>query len=182
MVDVGIGTFFSNIVMFFIILTTALTLYSQGFTTLENSTQIAKALEPLAGSFTMILYSCGLIGTGFLAIVTLAGSSAYALSDCFSHPFGFDKKWRQAKLFYLIIALSTFGAVALDFLNINPVKMLYWSALLNGLLAPFLLIGILSIASDEKIMHGQISSLLSRITVGFTIILMFIAIIGMFAL
>jgi NRAMP (natural resistance-associated macrophage protein)-like metal ion transporter len=179
-IDVGIGTFFSNLVMFFIILTTALTLHTQGITNLETSSQVAKALEPVAGSMTMILYTSGLIGTGFLAIVTLAGSSAYALSDSFLRPFGLNKKWKQAKLFYMVILFSTFGAVGLDFLNTNPIKMLYWSAILNGVLAPFLLIGILMVASDSKLMQGQPSSKLARIVVGTTIILMFLAMIGMF--
>lgn len=178
-IDVGIGTFFSNLVMFFIILTTALTLHAQGITNLETSSQVAKALEPVAGSLTMILYTSGLIGTGFLAIVTLAGSSAYALSDTFFRPFGLNKKWKQAKLFYVVILFSTFAAVGLDFLDTNPIQMLYWSAILNGILAPFLLIGILMIASDSKIMQNQPSSMLARIVVGTTILLMFGAMIAM---
>jgi NRAMP (natural resistance-associated macrophage protein)-like metal ion transporter len=178
-IDVAIGTFFSNIVMFFIILTTALTLHLHGITNIETSSQVAKALEPIAGSSTMILYTLGLIGTGVLAIVTLAGSSAYAFADTFSWPFGFDKKLKQAKSFYFIILLSTFIAVAFDFSNINAIKILYWSAILNGILAPFLLVGILIIASDSKIMENQPSSKISKIIVGATIILMFLSLTGM---
>ena len=178
-IDVGLGTFFSNIVMFFIILTTALTLHEQGITDLETSSQVAKALEPAAGSLTMILYTTGLIGTGLLAIVTLAGSSAYALSDAFSWTFGLNKKLWQAKSFYVVILFSTFAAVGLDFSGINPIKMLYWSAILNGILAPFLLIGIVAIAADSKIMLGQTSSKFSLAIVIFTIVIMLVALVAM---
>lgn len=179
-IDVTIGTFFSNLVMFFIILTTALTLHKQGITNLETSSQVAQALEPAAGSFTMILYTAGLIGTGFLGIVTLAGSSAYALCESFSWKFGLDKKLKQALQFYIIIIISSFGAVGLDFLDINPIKMLYLSSILNGILAPFLLIGVLIIARDKKIMQNQPSSKISQIIVLLTILIMLVCALLMF--
>ena len=178
--DVGIGTFFSNVVMFFIILTTALTLNRHGITHIETSAQVAKALEPLAGRFAKLLYMLGLLGTGLLAIPTLTGSAAYALSETFAWRPGLDAKLRKAKPFYAVILLSTLVAVIFDFADFNPVKALYWSAVLNGLLAPFLLIGILMVASDEKLMQGQPSSILNRLVVALTTLIMFGAALGMF--
>ncbi|MDE2385955.1 MAG: Nramp family divalent metal transporter [Alphaproteobacteria bacterium] len=179
-IDVGIGTFFSNIVMFFIILTTALTLNVHGLTTLSTTAEVASALEPLAGKQAMLLYTIGIIGVGLLAIPTLTGSAAYAFSETFRWRHGLDEKWWQARAFYGVIVLSTLAGIAMDFLNINPVSALFWTAVINGVLAPFLLVGILMVARDRDIMHGQPSSLLSQIVVGVTIILMFGAAVGLF--
>ena len=179
-IDVGVGSFFSNLVMFFIILTTALTLHRHGVTQIETSRQVAEALRPLAGRFAELLYTLGIIGTGLLAIPTLSGSAAYAFAETFGWRHGLDQKLRNARYFYGIVALSTVAGISLDFANINPVKALYWSAVVNGLLAPFLLIGILAIACDRNCMHGQPSSWLSRIVVALAALLMFGAAAGMF--
>jgi Mn2+/Fe2+ NRAMP family transporter len=180
--DVGLGTFFSNFVMFFIILTTAITLYAHGITKLETSRQVAEALRPLAGNLAYWLYTLGLLGVGFLAIPTLTGSAAFAFAELFNWRHGLDEKPKRAKSFYGVIALSTLIAVVLDFSGINPVKALYWTAVVNGLLAPFLLSGILVVASDSKLMQGQPSSRLGRVVVLAVTIAMFIAAIAMFAL
>ena len=178
--DVGSGTFASNFVMYFIILTTALTLHKSGVAEIETSRQAAEALRPLAGNFAAILFTAGVIGTGFLAIPTLAGSGAYAFAETFSWRQGLDEKLLRARGFYAVFVASIGIGIALDFLNISPIKALYWTAIINGLLAPFLLVGILIIASSRKIMRGQPSSITSRIVVGFTALLMFGAAIGMF--
>jgi NRAMP (natural resistance-associated macrophage protein)-like metal ion transporter len=178
--DVGVGTFFSNLVMFFIILTTALTLHKHGITKIETSKQAAEALAPLAGKFASLLYTFGIIGVGLLAIPTLAGSAAYAFAETFHWKYGLDRKLKQARSFYAVVICSTVAGIVLDFANVNPIKALYWTAILNGLLAPFLLIGILLVASDAKVMRGQPSSMLSRSIVGVTTALMFAAAIGMF--
>jgi NRAMP (natural resistance-associated macrophage protein)-like metal ion transporter len=178
--DVGVGTFFSNLVMFFIILTTALTLHRHGITHIETSRQAAEALTPLAGRFATILYTVGIIGVGLLAIPTLSGSAAYAFAETFRWRFGLDQKLRSARYFYGVVVLSTMAGITLDFADVNPIKALYWSAVLNGLLAPFLLVAILLIASDRKLMAGQPSSGLSRTVVVLTTLLMFFAAIGMF--
>jgi NRAMP (natural resistance-associated macrophage protein)-like metal ion transporter len=180
--DVGVGTAFSNLVMFFIILTTALTLHRHGITRIETSRQVAEALRPLAGRFAEILYTLGLLGVGLLAIPTLSGSAAYAFAETFGWRQGLDQKLGVARYFYGVVALSTAAGVLLDFANVNPVKALYWSAVLNGLLAPFLLIGILGAASDRKLMNGEPSSRLALWVVGVTAILMFGAAAGMFLL
>ena len=178
--DVGTGTFFSNLVMYFIILTTALTLNKNGITQIETSKQAAEALLPLAGKFAYLLYTVGLIGVGFLAVPTLAGSAAYAFAETFHWQQGLDQKLKHARAFYAVVILSTLAGIALDFANVNPVKALFWTAVINGLLAPFLLVGILLVASDSKIMHGQPSSRLSLAVVGSTAVCMFGAAIGLF--
>ena len=179
-IDVGVGTFFSNAVMFFIIVTTALTLHRHGITNIETSRQAAEALRPLAGDGCFLLFTAGLIGTGLLAIPTLSGSAAYALAETFGWREGLDEKIDKARAFYAVVLLSTAIGIGLDFADVNPVSALYWSAVINGLLAPFLLLGILAVASDSTIMHGQPSSRLGRITVAAATLLMFGAGIGMF--
>jgi len=178
--DVGSGTFFSNLVMFFIILTTSLTLHAHGKTHIETSRQAAEALLPIAGRWAATLYTIGIFGVGFLAIPTLAGSAAYAFAETFRWREGLDQKPRRAWGFYSIVVIATALGILLDFLHVNAIKILFGSAVINGLLAPFLLVAILLLASDAKIMCGQPSSRLSRIVVGLTTLLMFGAAIGMF--
>jgi len=179
-IDVGVGAFFSNMVMFFIILTTAITLNRHGITRIETSRQAAEALRPFAGSFAATLFTLGIVGVGFLAIPTLAGSTAYAFAETLGWRQGLNKKMSQARWFYALILFSTGVGVALDFFGINPVKALYWTAIINGLLAPFLLVAILIVAADKKIMQGQPSSRLEWIVVAIATISMFAAGIAMF--
>jgi len=179
-IDVGVGTFFSNLVMYFIILTTAFTLHVHGLTELSTSRQVAEALRPLAGNFATLLYTVGIVGTGLLAIPTLSGSAAYAFAELFGWRQGIDAHFRGAPAFYMVVGTAMAAGVAMDFANVNPVKGLYLTAILNGLLAPFLLTGILLVASDRKLMRSQPSSRLGRITVGITTALMFAAAVAMF--
>jgi Mn2+/Fe2+ NRAMP family transporter len=179
-VDVGVGTFFSNAVMFFIIVTTTLTLHRHGITNIETTRQAAEALRPLAGNGCFLLFTAGLIGTGLLAIPTLSGSAAYALAETFGWRQGLDERIDKARSFYAVVLLSVAIAIAFDFMKVNPVSALYWSAVINGLLAPILLMGILAVATDSRIMQGQPSSRLGRITVGVTTLLMLGAGVGMF--
>jgi NRAMP (natural resistance-associated macrophage protein)-like metal ion transporter len=181
-IDVAVGTFFSNAVMFFIILTTALTLHAHGITSPQTSREVAEALEPLAGRFASLLYTIGLIGTGTLAIPTLAGSAAYALAETFGWNEGMDERYDKARAFYAVVIVSIGGGVALDFANLNAVRTLFLSSVLNGLLAPFLLLGILLVATDRKLMAGQPSSPLGEITVGVTTVAMFAAAMAMLIL
>ena len=181
-IDVGVGAFFSNMVMFFIILTTAITLNRHGITHIETSRQAAEALRPLAGKFAATLFTLGIVGVGFLAIPTLAGSTSYAFAETLGWHQGLDKKLKQARAFYTLILLSTVVGVGLDFMGINPIKALYWTAVINGLLAPFLLVAILVVASDKKLMQGQPSSRLGWAVVAITTVAMFAAGIAMFVL
>jgi Mn2+/Fe2+ NRAMP family transporter len=168
--------------MFFIILTTALTLHVHGVTQFNTSREVAEALRPLAGKFSALLFTLGLIGTGALAIPTLAGSAAYAFSELFGWRQGIDEHFRGAPAFYAVILISMAAGVAFDFTNLNPMKALYWTAVINGVLAPFLLTGILIVASDRRLMRGQPSSRLGRTVVFATTVAMFLAIIGMIVL
>jgi NRAMP (natural resistance-associated macrophage protein)-like metal ion transporter len=178
--DVGAGTLLSNVVMFFIILTTALTLHVHGISNISSSKEVSEALRPLAGNLATLLYTVGIVAVGFLAIPTLAGSAAYAFAETLDWTHGLDEKWGKAKAFYAVIIIALLIAVALNFININPIKALYWSAVLNGLLAPFLLVGIFLVARDKKIMHGQASTKINQTIVAITTILMFVASVAMF--
>jgi NRAMP (natural resistance-associated macrophage protein)-like metal ion transporter len=180
--DVGVGTFFSNAVMFFIIVTTAFTLHRHGITNIETSRQAAEALRPLAGKGCYYLFAIGLIGVGLLAIPTLSGSAAYALAETFGWREGLDEKAGKARAFYAVVLLAMATGIALNFSNVNPVRALYWSAIVNGVLAPFLLTGILLLASDRKVMQDQPSSLLGRAAVALTTLVMFVAAGGMLVL
>jgi len=178
--DVGTGAFVSNLVMYFIILTTALTLHAHGITKIETSRQAAEALKPFAGEFATTLFTMGIMGVGLLSIPILAGSASYAFAETFRWKQGLDEKFKSARSFYTVIILSILIGIALNFANVNPMKALFWTAVVNGLLAPFLLVGILAVACDRKIMRGQSSSLMGRIVVGLATLLMFGAVIGMF--
>jgi Mn2+/Fe2+ NRAMP family transporter len=179
-IDVGVGTFFSNLVMFFIILTTAVTLHQHGILTITTTKEAAQALRPLAGDYAYFLYTIGIVGTGLLAIPTLAGSAAYAFAETFDWTYGLNEKLNSAVSFYSVFIIATLGGVVLDFLNVDPIKALYWTAILNGLLAPFLLVALLLVSNDERIMQGQCSSSITRRVVMLTTVIMFVAGIAMF--
>jgi NRAMP (natural resistance-associated macrophage protein)-like metal ion transporter len=181
-IDVGLGTFFSNIVMYFIILTTAMTLHRAGITNIDSSRDAALALRPLAGDLASTLYAIGILGVGFLAIPTLAGSAAYAMAETFRWNEGLDQRYHEAPQFYVVIVVSIAIGMVLSFLNVNPMQALFWTAVMNGVLAPFLLVGILAIATDKILMREQPSSRLSICVVGLTTLIMFAAAIGMFLL
>jgi NRAMP (natural resistance-associated macrophage protein)-like metal ion transporter len=180
--DVGVGAFFAVLVMYFIMLTTSSTLHRNGVTDIETSRQAAEVLRPLAGRFAAVLYTLGILGVGFLAIPTLSGSAAYALAETLNWKQGLDEKLQAARAFYGVVIVSTTVGIAIDFANIHPINALFWTAIVNGLLAPFLLVGILFVASDKKLMMGQPSSRLSRVLVGVTALIMFGAAFGMFLL
>jgi Mn2+/Fe2+ NRAMP family transporter len=179
-VDVLAGTFASNLVMFFIMLTAAITLYRHGIVGIETSRDAMVALEPIAGRFASGLYALAIIGVGLLAVPTLSGSAAYALSELFHWRDGLDLQLHQAPAFYGVVLLASLGGVAMDFFNLDPIGALYWSAVINGVLAPFLLAGVLLVASDDRVMAQQPSSLLARGVVLVTILCMGGAAVGMF--
>ena len=115
-----------------------------------------------------------------LAIPTLAGSAAYAVAETFDWAYGMDERFENAVSFYSVFILATVVGAALDFFNVDPIKALFWSAIVNGVLAPFVLVALLLVATDPRIMHGQISSVVTRVVVALTTLLMFGAAIGMF--
>lgn len=173
-VDTVAGMFFSNLIMFFIIVTTASTLNSHGITNIETADQAAIALKPIAGNFTFILFALGIIGTGFLALPVLAGSASYAISEAFNWKSGLSLKFNKAKAFYSVIIISTLVGLLVNFTSIKPFTMLYYSALLNGICAPPLMIMILIISNSKKIMGTHTNNLFSNI-LGITITLIMTA-------
>jgi NRAMP (natural resistance-associated macrophage protein)-like metal ion transporter len=156
--DVNLGMFLSNVVMWFIILTTAATLHRAGRTDVETAAQAAEALRPLAGNAAFLLMALGLIGTGVLAVPILTGSGAYAVAEAFNWKCGLDKKPRRAKEYYLVMAASTLVALGIDFAGISPVKALLWSSVVNGFVAPPLLVVIMLIANNRAIMGERVNT------------------------
>jgi Mn2+/Fe2+ NRAMP family transporter len=134
-IDTWIGMLFSNGVAFFIMLTTAVTLHVNGITDIQTSAQAAEALRPVAGEFAFLLFSLGIIGTGLLAVPILAGSAAYAVAETFRWPIGLGLPLLEARGFYAILTIATVIGVGLDFLDIDPIKALVWSAIVNGVIA-----------------------------------------------
>ena len=151
-IDTYIGMGFSNLVAFFIILTTAVTLNLHGITDIQTSAEAARALRPIAGEFAYFLFSAGIIGTGLLAIPVLAGSAAYAMAGAFKWSSSLALEPMRAKGFYSIIATSTLIGVALCFTAIDPIKALYWSAVINGVISVPIMILMLLMASRAEIM------------------------------
>jgi len=157
------GVPIEKLIMFFIILTTASTLHVNGINNIETADQAARALMPFAGEFAFILFALGIIGTGLLAVPILAGSASYAISEAFNWKTGLNRKFSQARSFYLIIAISTILGLVVNFLPIKPFQMLYFAAIINGLCAPFLLLLILKIASNKNIMGNNTNPWISNI-------------------
>jgi len=150
--DTYIGMGFSNLIAFFIILSTAATLHAAGVVDIQTSAQAAEALRPLGGQTTFLLFSLGIIGTGMLAVPVLAGSAAYAVSESFDWQSGLDMKVHQALEFYGIIAIATVGGVALNFTHLDPMRALVWSAQINGVIAVPIMAIMMLLASREDIM------------------------------
>lgn len=168
-VDTVVGMLFSNIIMYFIIATTASTLFVEGIGGIETATDAALALKPLGGEYNFFLFVFGILGTGFLSIPILAGSSSYALSETFGWKEGLYNKFNKAHGFYFIIGFSTFIGLLVNIFGIPSFLLLYYSAILNGIIAPYLLIIILFIANNSKIMglrtNGRLSNILGSVTV-----------------
>lgn len=170
--DVDFGMLFSNLVMFFIILTTGTVLFNGGIHQIDTVEQAAQALKPLAGNFAYLLFAVGVIGTGLLAIPVLSGSLSYIISETFGWEQGLDKKFHEAKAFYLVIVISLILGLLMTKLGISPVKALIYSAILYGLTAPVLIAIILHIANNKKVMGIYTNGKLSNILGFATLILM----------
>lgn len=173
--DTFIGMIFSNIAMFFIIVTAASTLHANGIFEIQTATDAAEALRPLAGQFTYLLFTLGIISVGLLAVPILAGSASYAIAEAFGWNEGLSKKVREAPAFYAVIAAATVFGLSVNLIGIPPFKMLYYSAILNGLIAAPLLYFIVRVASSKEVMGSYANGRWSNI-LGWTIfILMSIA-------
>jgi NRAMP (natural resistance-associated macrophage protein)-like metal ion transporter len=161
--DVISGSFFSNIVFWFIVVTTASALHRHGITNIDSAPKAAEALRPLAGDFAYVLFAGGIIGTGLLAVPILAGSAAYAVSETFKFREGLSLKLREAPAFYTVIALATLVGAAINLIGINPISALYYAAVLNGIVAPMLLFMIMLISNNRKIMQNKTNGRVSNI-------------------
>jgi NRAMP (natural resistance-associated macrophage protein)-like metal ion transporter len=173
--DVDFGMLFSNITMFFIILTTGSVLFNGGIHQIDTVEQAAKALKPLAGNAAYLLFAGGIIGTGFLAIPVLSGSLSYIFTESFGLKGGLDKKFHQAKIFYIIIAISLILGLSMEYIGITPIKALIYSAILYGLTAPVLIAIILHISNNKKIMGTNTNNKMSNILGFSALVLMTVA-------
>jgi NRAMP (natural resistance-associated macrophage protein)-like metal ion transporter len=180
-VDTLIGMGFSNLIAFFIMLTTAVTLHTQGVTDIQTSAQAASALRPIAGDFAFALFSLGIIGTGLLAIPVLAGSAAYAMSGTFKWRNSLELPPSRAKGFYSIIAVSTLIGIAIGFLPVDPIKALFWSAVINGVISVPIMGVMMLMAADRKVMGQFVVSTRLKWAGWITAALMALAVAAMFA-
>jgi Mn2+/Fe2+ NRAMP family transporter len=150
--DTDLGMFVSNVTMYFIIVTTGATLHPHGVTQIATAAQAAAALSPVAGDQAAILFALGIVGTGLLAVPVLAGSAAYAIAEAARWRRGMDEKVKAAPRFYAVIAVSTVIGVALNYARLDAMRLLFWSAVINGLLAPPMIVIILVVSNDAKVM------------------------------
>ena len=180
-IDTIIGMLFCNVVFYFVILAAGATLHVSGQTNIQSATEAAQALRPLAGDMATVLFAIGLIGAGLLAVPVLTGSAAYAVAETLGWPSGLDETPRHAKKFYGVIALSTLVGVAIDFLGINPITALFWTAVINGVLAPPMLVVVMLVANNKRVMGSRTNGGTTNIIGWLAVIVMFAAAIGMFA-
>ena len=180
--DTFSGMAFSNIIAFFIVLTTAVTLNRAGVTDIQTSAQAAEALRPIAGEFAFLLFSLGIIGTGFLAVPVLAGSAGYAVAEAFGLPKGLEKRPGQAKTFYGIIVASMVIAVGSIWLPLDPIKMLFWTAVINGVVSVPILAAMMLLARNHHQMGRYVANPWQRIFGWAATGAMALTVVGMFAL
>jgi Mn2+/Fe2+ NRAMP family transporter len=178
--DILTGMLFSNFIMYFIVLTTAATLHSHGMTKIDTAKEAAEALRPLAGNAAYLLFTLGLIGTGMIGVPVLAGSCAYAIAEAAIWRGSLEKKPRAARRFYGVLAVAMTIGLALDYTGLDAVKMLFWSAVVNGVLAPPLILLIVLLTSNRKVMGDRVNPPLLQILGWITFAIMTAAAIGMF--
>ncbi len=180
-IDTYVGMFFSNIVAVFIVITTAATLHAHGVTDIQTSSQAAQALRPIAGPFVFLVFALGIIGTGLLAVPVLAGSAAFAVGEAFGWHVGLARKLGRAPTFYAVIALAFIVGVGLNFTRIDPIKALFWSAVINGVVAVPVMV-MMMLLSSRKVVMGQFTLPWPLKAVGWlATAVMALAAMGMFA-
>jgi len=176
--DVNLGMFFSNIVMWAIIATTASTLFRFGTNEIVTADQAAKALEPIAGKASSLLFTFGIVGTGLLAIPVLAGSAAYAISEIYGWREGLDNTFRQAKAFYGVIITSTVLGFLMTLIDINPFKALFYTAVIYGLISPPLILFVILLSNNKKVMGSYVNTKTTNILGILTLLIMTVAAIA----
>lgn len=177
--DTNIGMFFCNLVFYFVILASAATLHATGKTDIQSATDAAQALRPLAGNAASILFALGLIGSGFLAVPVLTGSCAYAVAEAFGWECSLNDKPGQARQFYTVIAVSTLLGLFMNFLGINPISALFWTAVINGLISPPLLVIIMLVTNNRRIMGDKVNGPIANAFGWTAVAVMFAAALGM---
>ncbi len=180
-VDTVVGMGFSNVVSLFIILTTAATLHAAGITNIQTSAQAARALEPLAGRFAFALFTVGIVGTGLLAVPVLAGSAAYGVAEAFKWRASLENRPSEARQFYGVLAVATLVGLALNFAGMNPIRALFWSAVINGVVSVPLMVVTLLMAVNPRVMGKFTLPLRLRVLGWIATVAMLVASIGLFA-
>jgi Mn2+/Fe2+ NRAMP family transporter len=171
---------FSNLVAFFIMLTAVVTLHLHGITDIQTTAQAAEALRPLAGDFAFVLFTAGIVGTGLLAVPILAGSAAYGIAEAFNWPIGLGLELLQARGFYMIVIIATVLGVVLNFTPVDPIKALFWSAVINGVISVPIMI-VMMIAVREDVMGEFVISWWLRIFGWLATVSMAVVVLVMFA-
>lgn len=161
--DTWSGMFYSNVTAYFIILATAVTLHAGGITNIETAAQAASALRPLAGDFAFALFALGILGVGLIGVPVLAGSAAYAVAEAMDWRFGLERKVVDARGFYGIIAISVLAALAIQYSPISPMRALFWSAVINGIVAVPLIVVIVILASRRSVMGRFVTGRATRV-------------------
>jgi NRAMP (natural resistance-associated macrophage protein)-like metal ion transporter len=178
--DTDVGMFICNIVFYFVIVAAGATLNKAGITNIQSAADAAVALEPLAGSAAKYLFAIGLIGVGLLAVPVLTSSAAYAVAETFGWECKLDDKPHEAKQFYTVISLSMLVGMLINFLGINPMSALFWTAVINGVVSPPLLIVIMVVSNNKKVMGDKTNGRGTNIVGWLAVAVMFAAAIGMF--
>jgi Mn2+/Fe2+ NRAMP family transporter len=173
--DVRTGIFFSNLVFYFIILSTGTVLHNAGLTQIDTVEQAAQALRPLAGELSYLLFAIGVVGTGLLAIPVLSGALSYMISEAMGWPEGLDKKFHEAKGFYLVVIVSILAALSINYMGISPVRALIITAIVYGVTAPLLIGIILHICNDRTIMGEHVNKRMSNVLGIFGLVMMTIS-------
>jgi len=179
-IDVNAGMIFASVVFYFVILASAATLHVAGKTDIQTATEAAEALKPLSSGLATYLFAFGLIGSGFLAVPVLTGASAYAIGEAFGWKCGLDEKLHTAPRFYAVIIASTLVGMLINFFKIAPVTALFWTAVINGVLAPPLLVMIMLVSNNRKIMGQRVNGKLTNFIGWTTAAVMSAAALGMF--
>jgi len=179
LLDTDVGMFLCNVVFYFVIVSAAATLHRAGITNIQSAADAAIALEPLAGSAAKYLFALGLIGVGFLAVPVLTGSAAYAVAEAFEWECKLDDKPHEAKAFYAVIAASTLVGVLINFTGVNAMSALFWTAVINGLVSPPLLVIIMLVSNNKTVMGRNVNGTVTNIFGWLAAVVMFAAAAGM---
>ncbi len=178
--DTEFGMFFCNLIFYFVIVAAAATLHLSGKTTIESATDAAQALRPLVGSAASVLFAIGIVGAGFIAVPVLTGSAAYAVAETFGWECTLDSKPHEQKQFYAVILISTFCGLLINYIGINPMSALFWTAVINGVVSPPLLIIVMLVSNNRSVIGKNTNGVATNILGWATTAFMFAAAIGMF--